>query len=209
MSETKFAGDSAEVCSTMYQRIGMLTRTLHDTLSQLGLDRKLHEVASSLPDARTRLAYVSQLTGQAAERVLNAVDRAESVQRHVGELSEQVLTELESGQSQTFAPAQLVDYVSQVRTATDQTSEELREIMMAQDFHDLTGQVIGKIVTLAHQLESELVRVLLDAAPVRTAECAHGELQSGMNGPAMNAQYRDDVVQNQTQVDDLLESLGF
>jgi chemotaxis protein CheZ len=90
MSESKFPGDAAEVCTTMYQRIGVLTRTLHDTLSKLGLDRKLHEAASSLPDARTRLAYVSQLTGQAAERVLNAVDRAESVQRHVGELSDQV-----------------------------------------------------------------------------------------------------------------------
>jgi chemotaxis protein CheZ len=90
------------------------------------------------------------------------------------------------------------------RTAA--TSEQLMEIMMAQDFQDLTGQVIKKIVDLAQSMESELLQVLIEAMP----EDMKADKPEGLlNGPVVNAQGRTDVVTNQEQVDDLLESLGF
>ena len=73
---------------TLRQRIGQLTRTLHDALCELGYDRDLRDARDDLPDARDRLAYIARVTGEAAEKVLNAVDRARSVQK---ELTEQAV----------------------------------------------------------------------------------------------------------------------
>ena len=89
---------------------------------------------------------------------------------------------------------------------TEATSEQLMEIMMAQDFQDLTGQVIKKIVDLAQSMETQLLQVLIEAMP---ADMKAGAPEGLMNGPAMNAAGRADVVNSQEQVDDLLESLGF
>lgn len=80
------------------------------------------------------------------------------------------------------------------------------EIILAQDFQDLAGQVIKKIVELVQGLESRLLAVLLEAMPAeRKAETPDGLL----DGPVINAGGGRDVVANQKQVDDLLESLGF
>jgi chemotaxis protein CheZ len=88
----------------------------------------------------------------------------------------------------------------------DETDAQLHEIMMAQDFHDLTGQVINRVVTLATTLETQLLKMLIEARPAGAGEAAN---QEWLTGPAMNTEGRSDVVANQAQVDDLLESLGF
>ena len=90
------------------------------------------------------------------------------------------------------------------RTAA--TKEQLLEIMMAQDFQDLTGQVIKKVVALAQDLESQLMGVLVETIP---GEKRTESVTSLLNGPVINAGGRSDVVVSQQQVDDLLDSLGF
>jgi chemotaxis protein CheZ len=89
--------------------------------------------------------------------------------------------------------------------------------MMAQDFHDLTGQVVAKVVKLASDLEGQLVSLLVQAAPPETAQKVEAALTAhalepghiALEGPVVNAQGRDDVVSNQGGIDDLLASLGF
>ena len=96
--------------------------------------------------------------------------------------------------------------LADMRKDTGATKEQLLEIMMAQDFQDLTGQVIRRVTDLAHELEQQLVQFLLDYAPNE----ARREPQPGLlNGPQINPTGRSDVVADQGQVDDLLESLGF
>ena len=86
------------------------------------------------------------------------------------------------------------------------TNDQLMEIMMAQDFQDLTGQVIKKIVDVVQNMETQLLALLIEAMPEqRKAEAPEGLL----NGPVISAAGRSDVVTSQAQVDDLLESLGF
>jgi chemotaxis protein CheZ len=80
------------------------------------------------------------------------------------------------------------------------------DIMMAQDFQDLTGQVISRITGIAQNLEKQLVQVLVDFAPSEIKR----ELDNGLlNGPQINPEGKSDVVADQGQVDDLLDSLGF
>jgi len=198
----------------VFNRIGHMARALHDTLGMLGYDKIIEKTVSALPDAKDRLAYVANLTEQAACRVLNATDIAnplveemENGARALGKRWDKVFAnEMGPAEFKSLASETRAYLNDQLPQKTRLTHAQLTEIMMAQDFQDLTGQVIKKIVALAQELESGLMTVLIEVLPEtkRTEEVA-----SLMNGPVIHAEGRTDVVVNQEQVDDLLDSLGF
>ncbi len=203
----------------VYVRVGMLTRNLHDTLRELGYDKGVEAAVGSLPDARERLNYIAKLTGKAAERVLDAAERAKAVQ---AKATANALA-LEEKWAALLCGKPGTDYVQTLRACRDlgaetrdhlaasrvqiaQVDDELTEVILAQDFHDLTGQVIQRVTRLAQSLEEQLVRLLIDASqPAQRTEV----LENNLAGPVISSTGRDDVVTNQGQVDDLLESLGF
>lgn len=203
----------AHHCDAVFNRVGTMARQLHDTLRELGYDKTLQNAAQQIPDARQRLSYIAQMTEQAASRVLNATDVAQPL---VDE-AEKRAAGLGARWDKLYANALSVDefkalagdtraFLTEVPTQTRAINAQLLEIVMAQDFQDLTGQVIKKIVDLAQQLETQLVQVLIESMPdERKASAGDGLL----NGPVINAAGRTDVVANQEQVDELLESLGF
>lgn len=198
----------------VFNRIGHMARTLHDTLGQLGYDKLVEQTVTALPDAKDRLAYVANLTEQAACRVLNATDIAgplvDEIENGAAALGDRwdkaFANQLGVAEFKQLAEETRAYFKDQLPTKTRATHAQLTEIMMAQDFQDLTGQVIKKVVALAQDLETGLMGALLDVLPEtkRTEEVA-----SLMNGPVVNAEGRTDVVVNQEQVDDLLDSLGF
>ena len=207
-------GEAWSQQETVFNRIGQMARSLHDTLSQLGYDKFLEKTVSALPDAKDRLAYVANLTEQAACRVLNAtdvagplVDEIENSARTLGERWDKVFAnQMGADEFKQLAVETRAFLNSDLPQKTKATHAQLTEIMMAQDFQDLTGQVIKKIVSLAQELESSLMSVLLEVVPeTKRTE----EVNSLMNGPVVSAEGRSDVVVNQEQVDDLLDSLGF
>lgn len=208
------AGEGWSQQEAVFNRIGHMARALHDTLGQLGYDKLLEKTVSALPDAKDRLAYVANLTEQAACRVLNATDVAgplvddiENGALALGRRWDKVFAnELGVAEFKSLAEETRAFLNEQLPQKARGTHAQLTEIMMAQDFQDLTGQVIKKIVALAQDLESGLMNVLIEVLPEtkRTEEVA-----SLMNGPVINAEGRTDVVVNQEQVDDLLDSLGF
>jgi chemotaxis protein CheZ len=200
----------------MFQRLGEITRQLHDALNELGLTPVLKDSAEELPDARTRLEYIARLTGEAAEKVLNRVDEAKAEQERVIDHSAQLLDTLRRVPGLKWAMPELTEWSEKIQQSAERTDAHLTEIMMAQDFHDLTGQVIKKVVTLAATIEGQLLQLLLQAAPhalthvsAEPAEPKPPASHEALNGPVVNPEGRTDVVTNQAQVDDLLASLGF
>jgi chemotaxis protein CheZ len=199
--------------NSVFNRLGHLTRQLHDSLRGLGADKCLEESARQIPDARQRLSYIAQMTEQAASRVLNATDIAMPLQdkmlaetQGLAQRWEKVFANQLSVDEFKVLAADTRVHFSDTPEKLQQTNEQLMEIMMAQDFQDLTGQVIKKVVDLVQNLETQLLSLLIEAMPEqRKTETAEGLL----NGPVINAEGRLDVVTSQTQVDDLLESLGF
>lgn len=196
-------------------RIGHLTRTLHDSLHELGYNKRLEEAAAKIPDAQDRLAYVAVMTEQAAERALNATEIAKPIQDKLAadaaalsKLWQQFDApggQLDSDAGRTLV-AQTRSYLSDVPNRTNATNAQLMEVMMAQDFQDLTGQVMKKITKMVQVLEHELLQLLMDNVSVEKKE----EINEGLlNGPVVNSSGRTDVVTDQDQVDDLLASLGF
>ncbi|MDR2837114.1 MAG: protein phosphatase CheZ [Azonexus sp.] len=208
------AGENWPKQEAVFNRIGHMARALHDTLGQLGYDKLLEKTVTALPDAKDRLAYVANLTEQAACRVLNATDIAnplvediESRSRALGARWDRVFANQMRTEDFKALAGETRDFLNQqLPEKTKATHVQLTEIMMAQDFQDLTGQVIKKVVALAQELESGLMSVLLETVPDTKRT---NEVNNLMNGPVVNAEGRTDVVVNQAQVDDLLDSLGF
>ncbi len=194
-------------------RIGQMTRNLHDSLRGLGLDKLIEKTAQEIPNVRDRLDYVSRMSEQAAQRVLNATDAAGPLQDTIEERGEVLRKEWQTmlsgtrsdGQFRKMAERTFI-YLDETRDATVETRKYLLEIMMAQDFQDLTGQVIKKITELATSMEQQLVQLLIDYAP---AEMRRDPGAGLLNGPQIDPAVSAEVVSNQGQVDDLLESLGF
>ena len=197
----------------VFVRVGLLTRNLHDALRELGYDQGIEQAVGALPDARARLDYVASLTGRAAERVLAATERAKAGQ----EAMRAELHELRARWEQALGGDSDAAGLSALGHATKAcmgeldgraaaVNDELTDIILAQDFHDLTGQVIQRITRIAQTLEEQLVKLLLDASP--SGERRAGD-QEALAGPVIAAAGRQDVVTSQAQVDDLLESMGF
>jgi chemotaxis protein CheZ len=210
---TADSGSNDEVLS----RIGHMTRALHESLRGLGLDKLIEKAASDIPDARDRLDYVARLSEDAAKRVLDATDAAGPLQDNIDgsavELTRSWQALLDSGEGSAQLPdawralaEKTIASLTDSRAAVGATKGHLMDIMMAQDFQDLTGQVIKRITGIAQNLEKQLVQMLVDFAP---AEIKREFDNSLLNGPQINPEGNTEVVADQGQVDDLLDSLGF
>jgi chemotaxis protein CheZ len=209
---TEHTADSASNDEVL-SRIGHMTRALHESLRGLGLDKLIEKAASDIPDARDRLDYVARLSEDAAKRVLDATDAAGPLQDKIDgsavELTRAWQSLLDSGEGTPEWRAlaeKTIDAFGDSRGAVGATKGHLMDIMMAQDFQDLTGQVIKRITGIAQNLEKQLVQMLVDFAP---AEVKREFDNSLLNGPQINPEGKTEVVADQGQVDDLLDSLGF
>ena len=196
----------------LIQRIASLTRMLRGSMRELGLDQAIKDAAEAIPDARDRLRYVAQMTEQAANRVLNATEAAGPIQDGMARGAQALDARWPQWYDQPLELPQarvLVQdtraFLAAVPQHTQQTQAKLMEIVMAQDFQDLTGQVIMRMMDVVGAIERELLQVLLDNVPQERRD----EANSLLNGPQVNPGGKADVVTSQDQVDDLLASLGF
>jgi chemotaxis protein CheZ len=170
-----------------------LARQLHSALQALGYDTTLHKVAHDIPDAQERLTYVGQMTERAASKVLTLVEEARPACSQLIQASEALLATPEASADQWRALAQQSMALARAQQGV------LDDIMMSQDFQDLSGQVINKVVGILSQTEKQLQELLVHSeleAPV----AAEGEL----TGPQVAGKALE-----QDDVDDLLASLGF
>ncbi|MHB1676832.1 MAG: protein phosphatase CheZ [Sulfuriferula sp.] len=211
--ETGTKNNAATPSDALLSRVGHVTRTLHDSLRALGLDKTIQEAAQDIPDVRDRLNYVVEMTEKAAQRVLNATDMAIPLQEKIAVGASGFLNTWESLAQAPFnenAYREKMEltlaFLRETVIDADASKQQLMDIMMAQDFQDLTGQVIRKIIQLAHNLEVQLVQLLLDYAPLEMKRESNTGL---LNGPQINPETTEDIVSDQSQVDDLLSSLGF
>ena len=196
----------------IHHQLGSLTRQLHDSLNGLGLAAKVKDWAGELPDAKSRLSYIARLTGEAAEKVLNQVDQAKAQHDFIAAETRRIGELIVKDPVAAVAKGQVMNFIHDVDQASKKVDQHLTEIMMAQDFHDLTGQVIAKVVNLAATIEEQLVLLLIKTAPPEAAvkvTATHEPYVLALDGPVVDGSGNPDVVTDQTQVDDLLASLGF
>jgi len=198
--------DPLMVSPEVFQQLGTITRVLHDTMQQLGVMPKLQTATDGLPDARSRLTYIANKTAEAANKVLNSVDQAKGEHAKISAATAEMAKAITADPVKAVASGAVFNFVKQVEDSTAQIDQHLTDIMLSQDFHDLTGQVVAKVVTLANDLEDSLVKLLVQVVPPEQREKVDPNI---LQGPVVNPEGRTDVVANQSEVDDLLASLGF
>lgn len=206
------AEDSSELPLELLSRIAQLTRMLRENMRELGLDQAIQDAAEAIPDARDRLHYVARMTEQAANRVLNAAEQIQPLQADMQKTAQSLSSRWDGWFDAPVELSEARDLVDDTRAflndvpgKAQESQETLLEIIMAQDFQDLTGQVIMKMLGVIGAIETELLQVLIDNVPQEQREIT----DSLLNGPQVKPETSDDVVANQDQVDDLLSSLGF
>ena len=207
-------GEIAEPPKDLFLRIGQLTRLLRDSMANLGLEQAIKEVADAFPNTRDRLNYVVGKTSQAADRALTAVEVARPLQERLGENAGKLTERWDAWFEEPQPLDEARELVKETRTflldvpaTAQQTNQQLTEIMMAQDFQDLTGQVLQSLMHVIETVEKELISVLVENMSERDASAAAGDAHL-KNGPQIDTR-AEGIVASQEQVDDLLESLGF
>ncbi|MFH4499174.1 protein phosphatase CheZ [Vibrio diabolicus] len=208
------------------QEIGALTRDLHESLKQFSLDQRMTEIAKDeIPNARDRLNYVIEKTELAANKTMDAVDCCLPIADNLHDCLQKVRpqwNELMHGRIELSEFKALCHRIDELLVQVEGDSTELRgqltEILMAQDFQDLTGQIIRRVITLVNEVEGRLVeiltvfsgnkpeehiQVLSEPADKKNTQTSEAE------GPILHPELREDAVSSQDEVDDLLSSLGF
>lgn len=209
---------SSPIQKELFDEVGRLTRQLHSSIINFQVDDRLVELANTeIPDAKERLNYVIDMTEQAANKTMDAVEEclplAQTCAANVAAVKpgwDKLMTrELDLTQFKSLCH-DTQDFIDQTQTDSQRLKELLNQILMAQDFQDLTGQMIRRVIDLVREVENNLVSMLtVFGDTVEPQNEKKEECKVKAEGPIMNAELREDVVTGQDDVDDLLSSLGF
>lgn len=206
----------------IYHEVGKMTRQLHDSLNSFTQETRLDELTEDeIPDARARLRHVITLTQKSADRSLGAVEKTlpkcDQLSERITKLgsSWQDFKRREMSVDQFRAlSVELEAFFTDAEQDTVDIRDGLNEIMMAQDFQDLTGQIISRVIELVEEVEGNLVELVRITG---TKFSGTEEKDSSKDkkpdieaaGPAIPGVGKSDLVSGQDEVDDLLSSLGF
>ncbi|MDX1252216.1 MAG: protein phosphatase CheZ [Gammaproteobacteria bacterium] len=204
--------------SSLFQEIGKLTRQLHETINGFQVDSRLHVLTrNEIPDAKERLNYVIVMTEQSANRTLNAVEKAIPLSEELKNRSDELNSKWERFRQRQMPveefralSKEIDEFMSWTSGNAGQMHENLSEILMAQDFQDLTGQIIRKVISLVQEMESSLVELIRITGSRLKTDPSESENEIACDGPRIpGCESHKDRVNGQDQVDDLLSSLGF
>jgi chemotaxis protein CheZ len=202
----------------LFEEVGKLTRQLHSALKDFQVDNRLSELANTeIPDAKERLNYVIDMTEQAANKTMDAVEEClpladtiiSNIQLMTPMWDKLMRRDIALGEFKSLCH-DVQQFMAHSENDSNRLRELLNEILMAQDFQDLTGQMIRRVIELVREVECNLVSMLTvfgDNAPESSPVINNNKIEA--EGPVINAEQRDDVVTGQDEVDDLLSSLGF
>ncbi|MCJ8303689.1 protein phosphatase CheZ [Shewanella sp.] len=202
----------------LFDEVGRLTRQLHSAIVGFQVDDRLVELANTeIPDAKERLNYVIDMTEQAANKTMDAVEEClplanaltTNIQSVKPAWDRLMRREIELSEFKTLCH-DVQQLVERSELDSIRLKELLNQILLAQDFQDLTGQMIKRVIDLVREVEHNLVSMLTVFGEQAVSENpAIIDSSVVAEGPIMNAEQRDDVVTGQDEVDDLLSSLGF
>lgn len=208
----------------LFAEVGKLTRQLHDALNNFQIDDRIKNLATDdIPDAQTRLTYVIEETEKAANTTMDAVEASMPIAELLASRIDNVMPEwkklmtrqIEVGEFKVLCK-DLDELLEDGASQSARLTQLLTEVLMAQGYQDLTGQVIRRVIDLVKEVEESLVNMLTmfgerDGSEQAKPLSPEADKAEGVKaeGPILDAETRDDVVSGQDDVDDLLSSLGF
>lgn len=210
--------------SELFAEVGKLTRQLHDSLKNFQVDPSLNNLLEEdIPDAKKRLNHVIDMTEQAANRTMDAVESclpiADQLSQQLGKIQPQwqklMQRQMQLGEFKALCHT-LDSFLTQANSDSGTLNSLLTDVLMAQDYQDLTGQILRRVIELVREVEESLIGLLTAFGQSNVVMAAEGKVTKKSKpksheaeGPIIDAAERDDVVSGQDDVDDLLSSLGF
>ena len=214
---------------SLYQEVGRLTRALHNAIHNFNIEAKNQseqQTMSDMSDARDRLSYVVDMTEKAANKTLDLVEASMPIADQMGKDARRLHENWKKLIDRELSGEQFRNLYWEMNAFLERSVNEsqdlygnLSSILLAQDFQDLTGQVIHRVTNLVKEVEASLVDLIFMASQVETItgivhtpeeqEEQQSVDQFKGHGPQINKEAADDVVTSQDDVDDLLSSLGF
>jgi chemotaxis protein CheZ len=206
----------------LFKEVGKMTRQLHDALESFRQDSRIDSIAEQeIPDARERLSYVIEMTQKSADRTLTAIEEtmpmAEKISNRAGELGETWRKfrrrELTANQFRDLS-ASIEGFLGDIENDSAIMKNHLNEVLMAQDFQDLTGQIIKRVITLVEEVEGNLVQLIRITGDQFISSSSEKQNKTEVTdieaeGPYVPGTGTAVHMSNQDDVDDLLSSLGF
>ena len=201
---------------SLFQDLGKLTREFHEALNGFKLDSKLTTLTGNdIPDARERLKHVIEVTEKSAHKTMSVVEDLTPLCETLGTQSEDIhdrwkrfmKQDMDAKESRVLCEEVQV-YLAEQSSGTNRMRAGLNEILMAQDYQDITGQIISRVINLVTDLETSLVKLIKDSGEILD-ESKQVSTVGELDGPQVPGLESSDAVSGQDEVDDLLSSLGF
>lgn len=204
--------------SSLFSELGKLTRELHNAINGFHLDVRLTDIAEQeIPDAKERLSYVIDMTDRSAHKVLTLVEESLPLAEEVCETAKKLQQlwkrfmdkDMNVTEFRQVAD-QLKKFFVQVEVHSNNLKKNLSEVVMAQDFQDLTGQIIRRVIHLVQDVEDNLVNLIRISGGQIKSRQTEKESSIKAEGPVIpGMRNQNDRLAGQDEVDDLLSSLGF
>jgi len=206
--------------SNLFHELGKMTREIHDSIMNFRMDSRIADLAETdIPDAKDRLEYVITMTENAANAVLTVVEKGSPVAEKLSKQAKELNAQWQKFRRREMNASELKSMGNDVETffaESDNMMTELlagfNEVLMAQDFQDLTGQIIRRVINLVDEIESNLVELIKIQGEHFVPEEKKDKTNEAMklDGPQVpGKETSNDVMKGQDDVDDLLASLGF
>lgn len=206
--------------STLYREVGRMTRELHDAIADFADDARLMALTTDeLPDAKERLAHVIKMTEQAANQTLGAVEDIMPMVKQMGRSSNDLAVKWDRFLGREMPVEEFRDvarglkiFLEKMQGDADRTYSMANDVLMAQNFQDLTGQIIKRVIALIEEMESKLVNLLRISGQKHAGSLTQVDehkIKDGDIGPHVLGRKSKEAVSGQDEVDDLLSSLGF
>ncbi len=205
--------------TNIFQELGRLTRELHDTLTGFQVDSRMSELMEhDLPDAKERLDYVIQMTDRAAHKTLTAVEQSIPICDGIMDATEEISDRWHRFLARDMTAEQFREMARGISAFLETSSERtgalrscLNDILIAQDYQDLTGQTIRRVIKLVQDVEDNLINFIRLSSKHAGANGASESRHSteGLQGPQIPGREDSDAMKSQDEVDELLSSLGF
>ena len=204
----------------LFQELGKMTREIHDSIMKFRMDSRISDLAETdIPDAKDRLEYVITMTEKAANTAMGVIEEGSPVAEKLGAEASVLKAQWQRFRKRELSADELRSMGNDVEAFFDETElmmskllSGFTEILMAQDFQDLTGQIIRQVINLVNEIETNLVELVKIQGESQAKEEPEKKqsVETKLDGPQVpGKETSDDVMKGQDDVDDLLASLGF
>jgi|TARA_B110000211_G_C14063173_1_gene546538 chemotaxis protein CheZ len=208
--------------SSLYQELGMLTREIHDAMSTFGNDERIAQLATEdIPDAKERLNFIVTKTDEAAHRTMTVAEETMEVMDSFSGKADAIRERWAQFRNRELSKDDFIQLSNEITQFFDSVEPEsatvnskMTEIMLAQDYQDITGQMIKQVVVMVKEVEEKLVRLVAisglgDVSLTKKEVISKSSDGEKAEGPQLPTADKEVVASSQGDVDDLLASLGF